>query len=78
MLAPSTDILHPVLCRLFGEEEEIRGYDGLSIDIFVTPRLQPLVRPLAALAQMPALALHAALAVLAAAYENSSSAVSAH
>ena len=30
----------PEMChQLFGEEEEIRGYDGLSIDIWVTPRL---------------------------------------
>ncbi|GAB4819463.1 hypothetical protein N2152v2_006509 [Parachlorella kessleri] len=34
----------PEMChQLFGEEEEIRGYDGLSIDVWFTPRLQPFV-----------------------------------
>lgn len=29
--------------RLFGDEEEIRGYDGLSIDIYMTPQFQALI-----------------------------------
>ena len=29
--------------RLFGEEEEIEGYDGLGIDIWLTPGFQALV-----------------------------------
>lgn len=27
-------------CRLFGESEEIVGYDGLSIDIWLSPQFQ--------------------------------------
>jgi hypothetical protein len=28
------------MCRLFGEKEEILGYDGLSIDVWFTPQFQ--------------------------------------
>ena len=34
---------HSLRARLFGEKEEIVGYDGLSIDIWLTPQFQ--VRP---------------------------------
>ena len=37
---PTTCLPAPLLRRLFGEEEQIVGYDGLSIDIWLTPQFQ--------------------------------------
>lgn len=47
MMASASKPYHPALqfpssrgYRLFGEKEEIVGYDGLSIDIWFTPQFQ--------------------------------------